>query len=95
MSTGAKGSDYPPGPTEWLVPTILLVSATGEFSDGRQVERLHLRAVANRCLIVRSAPIVEERRYDGRRETTDRFAERAAKQLRASAPNRRSEFRVR
>jgi len=42
MSAGAKGSNCPPGPTEWLVPTILLVSATGEFSDGRQVERLHL-----------------------------------------------------
>jgi hypothetical protein len=28
MSAGAKGSNCPPGPTEWLVPTILLVGAT-------------------------------------------------------------------
>jgi hypothetical protein len=34
MSEGVKGSNYPPGPTEWLVPPILLVSVE-EHSDGR------------------------------------------------------------
>ena len=36
MSEGAKESNYTPGLTEWLVRTILLVSAE-EFSDGTKV----------------------------------------------------------
>ncbi len=39
-SKGANRSNYAPGLTEWLVRTLLLVSAE-EYSDGRQAERAH------------------------------------------------------
>jgi hypothetical protein len=69
-SKAANGTNYAPGLTEWLVRTLLLVSAE-EFSDGRPPERLHVETSPLTILSRRSSTpsqLLKNGAFDGRRE---------------------------